>query len=271
MPRKYIFLATLFLFAVEGYGQSKLGDMACIYVTTPNLDSSVATYEKLGFPKIASNTFPVPWAQCSDGSIIIMMRKDEKPYMGLTYYVNDIEKTVAQLEKDSVVFDQKPKAGDPVKRYFIKSPDGFSIMLVPNIGGFQQPTGTTMLNMKPADFNSADKYPNKQSGVFGEYCHPVTDLKTSLAFWKKMGFTVKGDMKQPYPHAILSDGLMIIGLHQTKNFDYPAITYFGLNVPARLQQLKEKGLQNFTEMAGKANVVLKTWEGQHFFIFSMGM
>ena len=78
-------------------------------------------------------------------------------------------------------------------------------------------------------------------------------------------------MKQPYPHAILSDGLMIIGLYQTKQFDHPAIAYFGLNVAPRVQKLKEKGLQNFTETAGKNNVVLKTWEGQHFFIFSMGM
>jgi hypothetical protein len=36
-------------------------------------------------------------------------------------------------------------------------------------------------------------------------------------------------MTQPYPWAILSDGLMLIGLHQTKNFSYPAVTYFGLN------------------------------------------
>lgn len=271
MRTRLFFIISLFLFSGETFSQSKLGDMACVYVTSSNLDSSVAVYEKLGFPKVASNTFPVPWAQCSDGSLMIMMRKDENPYMGLTYYVNDIDKAVQQLEKDGIVFDQKPKEGAPVKRYFIKSPDGFSIMLVPNIGNFQQPTGLTMLTMKPEDFNSADKYPNKQCGVFGEYCHPVADLATSLLFWKNLGFTVKAEMKQPYPHAILSDGLMMVGLHQTQHFNYPAITYFGLNTASRIQQLKDKGLQNLTEVAGKTNVVLKTWEGQHFFIFAMGM
>jgi len=78
-------------------------------------------------------------------------------------------------------------------------------------------------------------------------------------------------MASPYPIAILSDGKMIIGLHQTKNFTYPAVTYFGINTDKRVRQLKEKGVTNFSEMMGKNNVILKTWEGQHFFLFSLGM
>jgi hypothetical protein len=271
MPKRFILFFYLSMISVAISAQSKLGEMACVYVTTSNLDSSIAVYEKLGFPKIASNTFPLPWAQCSDGSLLIMMRQDSRPFMGLAYYVNDIDKTVQQLEKDGIIFDQRPKEGDVVKRFFIKSPDGFNIMLVPNIGGFQQPTGISLLNMNPADLDKAEKYPNKQCGAFGEFCHPVTSIEASIAFWKKLGFTVKADMKQPYPHAILSDGLMIIGLHQTRHFDHPAITYFGMNTAARVEELKQKGLKNFTELMGKNNIDLKTWEGQHFFIFSLGM
>ena len=267
MIRNLFFIVIFLMISVCGFTQSKLGEVACVYVTSPDLDSSISVYEKLGFPKIASNTFPVPWAQASDGSLLIMIRKDDNPYMGLTYYVNDIEKTAEQLEKDGIVFTQKPKEGDPIKRYYFKSPDGFNIMLASNLGAFQQPKGTTMLNMKQADYASADKYPNKQCGVFGEFCHPVTDLNSSIAFWKMIGFEVKYQTIQPYPHAILSDGLMIIGLHQTKNFNYPAVTYFGLDTDKRVDQLKEQGLKNFTEMMGKNNVILKTWEGQHFFLF----
>lgn len=251
--------------------QSKLGDVACVYVTTPDLDSSMYVYEKLGFQKIASNAFPVPWCQASDGSLLIMMRKDTNLYIGLTYYAADVEKLVEQLERDGIVFSQKPKDGDVVKRYYIKSPDGFNIVLSNNLGGFEQQKGPTMLDMKPEDFKSADKYPNKQCGAFGEFCHPVIDLNTSIAFWKKLGFSVKSRMSTPYPYAILSDGLMIIGLHQTKDFNYPAVTYFGLNTDKRVQRLKALGLQNFSEMMGKNNVILKTWEGQHFFLFSLGM
>ncbi len=263
-------IISLLLFS-SASSQSKLGDVACVYITTTNLDSSVALYEKLGFPKIASNDFPAPWAQVSDGSLLIMLRKDANPYIGLTYYAADVEKIVAQLEKDSIVFVQKPKPGDAIKRYYIKSPDGFNIVLSNNLGGFEQPKGITLLNMKPQDFNDAEKYPNKQCGAFGEFAQPVTDVNISVAFWKKLGFKTSATMKEPYPHAILSDGLMIIGLHQTNHFTYPAVTYFGINTAKRIQQLKDKGLQNFSEAAGKNNMILKTWEGQHFFIFSLGM
>ena len=266
----FLFITTSLLFT-SSYSQSKLGEVACVYVTTTNLDSSVALYEKLGFLKTNSNTFPVPWAQVSDGSLLIMMRQDATPYIGLTYYAAEVEKLAGQLEKEGIVFVQKPKEGDPIKRYYIKSPDGFNIVLSSNLGGFQQPTGATLLTMKQSDFTLPEKYPNKQCGAFGEFAQPVADLKTSIAFWEKLGFKASAEMKEPYPHVILTDGLMIIGLHQTTHFNYPAVTYFGMNTEQRIRQLKEKGLTNFSEVAGKNNVVLKTWEGQHFFIFSLGM
>ena len=270
MRYKFLLIAILSNSLIS-FSQSKLGEVACVYVTSPDLDSSVALYEKIGFPKIASNVFPVPWAQVSDGSLLIMMRKDTAQYVGLTYYVAGVEKLVTQLEKDGIQFTQKPKESDPIKRYYFKSPDGFNIMLATNLGAFSQPTGVTMLNMTPNDFQSADKYPNKQCGAFGEFCHPVADLNKSIEYWKKLGFEVKTKMTSPYPWAIVSDGLMLIGLHQTKDFNYPAVTYFGLNTDKRVKQLKEKGVTGFSEMMGNKNVVLKTCEGLHFFLFSMGM
>lgn len=252
------------------FSQSKLGDVACVYNTSAYLDSSSAFYQHLGFKKVNENSFPSPWAQFSDGSLLIMVRKDNTKYTGLTYYSSNLAAIVSQLEKEGIDFTKKPGEGDPIKRYYFISPDGLSIMLADNLGGFSQPKGISLLNMNPADFKSADKYPNKQCGVFGEYCHPVKDLEKSLEFWKKLGFTVKSKMDQPYPHAILTDGLMIIGLHQTNRFDYPAITYFGIQTTDRVNKLIKEGL-SFTNIQGPANVMTSGWEGQHFFLFSLGM
>ncbi len=271
MKKIIIVTICLLLLTINGKAQSKLGEVACVYMTSTDIDSSGLLFEKLGFQKVASNTFPAPWLQVSDGSLLIMIRKDATPFIGLTYYSSDVDKIATELEKDGIVFTQKPKEGDPIKRFYIKSPDGFTIVLSNNLGGFEQPTGTTLLSMKPEDYAAAEKFPNKQCGAFGEFCHPVADLTKSLAFWKKLGFRTSATMKEPYPHAILSDGLMIIGLHQTKNFNAPAITYFGLDTENRIQQLKGKGIKNFTEVAGKNNQSLRTWEGQLFFLFSVGM
>ena len=46
---------------------------------------------------------------------------------------------------------------------------------------------------------------------------------------------------------------------------------FGLNTDKRVQQLKQDGVKNITQFMGNKNVVLKTWEGLHFFLFSVGM
>lgn len=262
----------IFLFSsIVSFSQSKLGDVACVYVTTTNLDSSAALYAKIGFPQVASNTFPSPWAQVSDGSLMIMMRKDTGSYVGLTYYASDVDKIAAQLEMDGIKFTRKPKEGDQIRRYYFKSPDGLNIMLASNLGGFKQPTGMTMFDLGHEDIHYADKYPNKQCGVFGEFCHPVANLDTSIKYWKKLGFAVKSQMISPYPWAIMSDGLMVIGLHQTEDFDYPAVTYFGLDTEKRVQQLKEKGVKNIKEAIVRNNFILTTKEGLHFFIFSMGL
>ena len=265
----------LFLFssllAAGIQAQSRLGSMACVYVTTTDLDSSAALYGKLGFSVTGENSFPVSWKQVSDGSLVIMMRKENTPYMGLTYYTDNIDSLAGALQQQGIIFSQQPKPGDPIKRFYFKSPDGFSIMLAANLGGFKQPTGITMATMQAADYADATKFPNKVCGVFGEFCHPVKELNTSISFWKNIGFSVLYTTQSPYPHAILSDGLMIIGLHQTDHFDYPAITYFGIDVPTRIAGLKSAGLAAFSPLGGERNQVLRTFEGQHFFIFSMGM
>jgi len=107
--KRLLFISFTFLMLQHASAQSKLGDVACVYITTPNLDSSFAVYEKLGFSKTGASDFPVPWMQVSDGSLLIMMRKDATPYIGLTYYVADVDKVAAQLEKDSIIFSQRPK------------------------------------------------------------------------------------------------------------------------------------------------------------------
>jgi hypothetical protein len=269
MKKISIFLFLLLSVLFDGYTQIKSVEAASIYMTTVDPDSSAAFYAKLGFAKIGSNEFPSPWVQVTDGSLLITLRKDTSPFIGVTYYIKNLKQAVDALEKDSIVFVKKPLPGDPIQRYYLKTPEGFNIVLSGNPGGFKKPTGPTLLDFKPADFNNAGKYPNKQCGVFGEFAHPVSDLKQSMAFWKKLGFTVKSVTQNPYPFAILSDGWMIIGLHQTDHFHTPAITYFGLETAKRIAELKTNGLKDFKEVAGKNNVDLKTWEGQHFFLFNL--
>jgi len=63
MHRLLFFVAFVCFGLLNAQAQSRLGDVACVYVTTTDLDSSLAVYEKLGFSKTAANDFPSPWIQ----------------------------------------------------------------------------------------------------------------------------------------------------------------------------------------------------------------
>ncbi len=246
-----------------------LGEITAFTITTHDLEKSLACYKKLGYKELYRAEWPFPWIQITDGVVLIMLRKDAKPYLALTYYVKDIDKVTADLVQKGIKFEMKPKKTDPVKRWLLRSPDGMAISLVNIIEGFEQPAGPGMLQMNPEDYFNPEKYVNKTCGLFGELAHPVADLEKSIEFWQLLGFKTLSRFTSPYPWAILSDGLAIVGLHQTKEFEYPAITYFATDMPVKIAALKKAGLTGFTPK-GPSDVILTTPEQQHIFLFSLG-
>lgn len=250
--------------------QPVLGDITAFTITAPDLEASLAFYQKLGFKELFRADWPFPWIQVTDGVVLIMLRQDKAPYIALTYYVKDMDKVVADLDAKGIKFTQKPKAGDMVKRYVFQSPDGLNISLVSMVEGFSQPPGPAMLQMPQQDYFNPDKYVNKTVGMFGEFEHPVKDLDASMAFWEQLGFKAVSRFTSPYPWAIATDGLAIVGLHQTQSFDHPAITYFASDMKDKIDKLKANGLK-VTERGGAASVVATSPEGQKIFLFKMGM
>jgi len=250
--------------------ESILGEITAITITTPDLEQSFTFYKKLGFAEVFRADWPFSWIQISDGALLIMLRKDPEPYIALTYYVKDIEKVVRNLEKKGIKFVQKPKKSSVIKRYMFTSPDGLNISLVNIVDGFHAPSGPGMLTMPQEDYFKPEKYINKVCGLFGELAHPVIDLDKSIAYWELLGFKVISRFNAPYPWAIISDGLGIVGIHQTAHFDYPAITYFAADMRDKIMKLKEGGLTGYTEQ-GSSDIIIKTPEQQHLFLFSLGM
>jgi predicted lactoylglutathione lyase len=247
-----------------------LGDISAFTITSPDLGTSLHFYQKLGFREVMQMDFPFPWIQITDDAILIMLRKDSDPYLALTYYVKQIENVVANLENKGIQFISRPKNSDFVQRYLFQSPDGLNISLVGIPEGFTKPEGKTMLTMNQSDYFKPETYTNKVIGMFGELAHPVTDLDKSIEFWQKLGFNIFSKFASPYPWAIISDGLSIVGLHQTSQYSFPAITFFASDTKEKIQELKSKGLDNFKEM-GPSNIVITTPEQQHIFLFKMGM
>jgi catechol 2,3-dioxygenase-like lactoylglutathione lyase family enzyme len=247
-----------------------LGEITAFTLTSPDLEKSLAFYKQLGFSEVGRSDWPFPWIQVSDGAILMMIRQGNEPYIALTYYVRDINSVVSMLEKKGIEFSSRPKAGDMIQRYVTTSPDGLNVSLVGVVEGFAQPPGPTMLAMDQADYFNPEKYVNKTCGMFGEFAHPVANLEQSLAFWEKLGFHSVSKFTSPYPWAIISDGLSVVGLHQSKHFGYPAITYFAADMQNKIAKLKDAGLTEIKEQ-GPANAVVTTPEQQHIFLYKLGM
>lgn len=246
-----------------------LGEITAFTIASPDLEKSFAFYQKLGFKEVFRADWPFPWIQITDGVLLIMLRKDPKPYIAVTYYVKDIKKVVADLDTKGLQFIERAKDKDMLKRYVMQSPDGLTISLINVMDGFKQPAGPGMLTMPQEDYFKPEKYVNKTCGLFGEFAHPVTDLGKSIEYWKLLGFNTVSKFTSPYPWAIISDGLSIVGLHQSKHFSYPAITFFAADMEDKIARLKKAGLKNYTEQ-GPGNIDVITPEGQHIFLFQLG-
>ena len=213
--------------------------------------------------------FPFPFIQVTDDAILIMLRKSNDPYIALTYYTTDAGNTITELEEKGVQFSSKPKPGDPVRRFLLQSPDGMNISIVEMLALFDNPAGKTILTMNQADYMKPGAYTNQTAGMFGEFAQTVADLEQSIAFWEKLGFKTLTKYSSPHPWAILADGIAVVGLHQSQEFNSVTITFFAADMKTKIDNLKKQGL-SFKDM-GPGNAELTTPEDQKIFLFNMGM
>src|SRR5688572_27428158 len=102
----------------------KLGSTAQIIINTENLENSLAFYLKLGFSKVAEKKDDNPWVQLTDGQILILLNQDSMNYTGLTYFSENIEETVAELEKSGIEFDAKIKKEEKLYIAVLNEPNG---------------------------------------------------------------------------------------------------------------------------------------------------
>lgn len=250
----------------------KLGEATQISIGCSDIQSSFEFYQKLGFDKITGDTLPYPWMQISDGSLLLHLNQDGQRYMGFTYFSKEMDKKVKELEKMGIKFALRNKMKDSSFWIFL-APDSLGVNLIDHDPtGLYQPPGKTMLDFPQEDFTKPEKYPNPHCGIYGEFAVPVKNLEKSMEFWQKLGFETKTINQKPYPWAILTDGMNILGLHQAQDFDYPAITYFAPDMAERVRKLKESGITSFSDWKGEGgsagNFILTTPEGQRIFLFS---
>jgi catechol 2,3-dioxygenase-like lactoylglutathione lyase family enzyme len=226
-----------------------LGSNFHITIGVDNLAECRAYYEELGFRRIDGHTEPYPWVQLYDGQLIIALHQDGHLYHGLTYFGAELAERVAGLEKVKIEFRIKNEHDNQLVQAIFVAQNDIPISLV------------NFPSTPPA------RTINPLLGKFGEYSLGVADLQSAIDYWQTLGFQLAYRTDQPYPWAILSDGLLVLGLHQTDNFSGPILTYFAADMEEKVVRLRADDpywIEDLPEVGGYETTAP---DGQRFFLF----
>ncbi len=205
----------------------KLGQVVQIAVGVPDLAESATFYETLGFEKLAENDVPWRWQQFTDGQNLLLLNQDGNQYIGLNYFSSNAADLVAQMEEMGVEFLQKQEIDGRLQMAVFADADGLLVGLI---------------NQDPNGMQLPDGAPITHCGKFGEFALGVSDFQKASNFWQQFGFEQMYASSDPYPWGILSDGMIVVGLHQTDEFGGPCMTYFSPDMPQRIAKLEREGL-----------------------------
>jgi uncharacterized protein YndB with AHSA1/START domain/catechol 2,3-dioxygenase-like lactoylglutathione lyase family enzyme len=214
----------------------KLGDYVEIRTYVDDLEAARAFYAALGFQPAGPDVY-------SDGAINVRLAAGGGSAPELHYAGSDMEALGA--------------AG--IEAAFT-DPSGLRVAVSAAPAPAPMPGGPPLA-----------RQPQSRCGKFGEFALPCADTLAAIAFWTRLGFEQMYFAEEPAPWAILDDGLILLGLHQTTDFDAPHITYFAADMADRIEALRADGLP-MTPMPPEAdgrvvNATLAGPGGARFFLF----
>jgi catechol 2,3-dioxygenase-like lactoylglutathione lyase family enzyme len=243
-----------------------------IAMATPDLKASLDFWTKLGFTVIEQGDAPYPFAYITDGSALIGLFEDGDNYLGFCMWVEDVDSKVKQFLDAGFLLDND---FDDMK--VVITPDSLTgIAILGTKNTFPAIPIKSMLHLNDNDYGNENAFPNKMLGIFGEFSIPVDTLNQHISLWEvdDIGLYFK-DHYSARHYAILTDGEMIIGLHEDAEFTECAITYFAPDARKLIEKIKAKGITDIKDLTdkmpkdGDKHFIITTPEGKQLFLFSM--
>lgn len=227
-----------------------------------DVEANAEFYRTFGFKQLENSTNPVPWVLFTDGENQMLVHQNGNSYTGMTYFSPDAKERAEKLEEMGLNVSKTSiqlSDGTTTFQATIQSPDDYMVRLVE-----KQDVAVSEGTVKEAPIKGITK-----CGDFGEFSSYVADLDQALAFWEQLGFTHVQKYAEPYPWAIIQDGFITLGLHNTSEFakmKRPAMTYFAKDQSAVVEFVKEQGFTIFTE-TGPNSIVVEGPDKQQLFLF----
>ena len=243
-----------------------LGESSQLTIGTSKLKDSIELYLKLGFRIVKMGQTPYPWCKLTDDSLLIFLNQNGSHYLGYSYFMKDWGTLMEDLEKMGAEIVQNL----PNEKVFF-TPQDLLITLVKSDSVPPQGDLQDYVSLGEEGFKIRENLPNAILGAFGELACPTQQLDVDSLFYQKLGFKEIYRNDKPYNWCILSDGLNVIGLHETTDFQENTITYFAPDVAEQVQALEALGVDRISEFTGTGgnenNVCITTAENQTIFFF----
>jgi hypothetical protein len=191
----------------------------------------------------------------------------KEDYLGIAYVTEDMAQSMDALQSAglSPVVTSRNETSPSQVIVQIKESMIISVSLSNKDSGFEN-GGKVLLDI--LEQVETEPLPNAICGIFGELALNVTDLNKSIESWQELGYVLSEEMKSPYPWAVLTDGLCVVGLHQTTDFDKPSITYFGHDVAQKIKDLKTRGV-DIRNMESTSSGCVELGKSHQIFLFEL--
>lgn len=235
---------------------SIVGTPTRLAMAVENVFTSMAWYARLGFSPLSSySTKPDSVMYLTDGQVAISLVRTSMPSPVLYFRAQNMKAVMDTLKALAIAMT-----------YDVRGPSFGEIR-------FRSPGGV-FCAVRPADDEPAVNAAVHENTVCGrntEWSIGVDRLAHEKNFWHALGFTVRREANVPYPFAIMSDGIISIGLHEQRDIPTLAITYFATDMEARIDRLKKSGITFEEEIPSPdnriSNAILKSTDGQLIFMF----
>jgi|GEM_PF-4641295 catechol 2,3-dioxygenase-like lactoylglutathione lyase family enzyme len=203
----------------------QLGTIAHLTISVPVIAPSLEFYKLLGFRVIAKSSEPYTWATLTDGIIVINLNQDQERYFGITYFSPNVDERVRFFEGKGVTFAHK--------EFNTKGKVSQAI-----IWGMNQ-VGIGLVERDPATVFVPSGSSIALCGRFGELSLQTTNLFISIQTWMQLGFRI---VLQEPTGVLMTDDLLLIGIHQTQNWNIPSLIYFTEPSGEEIRSLVDLGL-----------------------------
>ena len=223
-----------------------MGPYVELVSAVPNVAEAVQFYTSVGFKNLSPNLL-------TDGSINLRLASGPGPKISVHYYGCDLSQ-LPDFFAQGDGYMETPAPGDVVVRCF------------ENENPYPMPPGDIFT-----------RQPHSQLGKFGSLSLNIPDVRLARAFWQRLGFQSTLDSLEPYPWSIVTDGKVVVGLHQNNpksRFNQPHMTYFSLDSDVRIANLQKRGMEFIpmepvregqianAEMSGPGDLKFFLYEGE---------